>query len=168
MNCLECSMSSAIDVPNAAVGDCAYCGACVCLDHARVVTLQSSPIGVVPDVRTGARRITCTTCYSAGAWREGRDPGRGGPEGWRRQEIGNGFRPSTAAEETPLVHIYGVSPCTRVCSQSAIIRVGPVSSTPSVTAGQPVTGESRTTQVHAKTALTSPTRKSRNSHPFPS
>src|ERR1700761_4090678 len=66
MNCLECSMSPAMDVPNAAIGDCAYCGAGVCLDHARVVTLQSSPLGVVPDVRTGARRITCTTCYSAG------------------------------------------------------------------------------------------------------
>ena len=66
MNCLECSMSPAIDVPNTAIGDCAYCGAGVCLDHARVVTLQSKRIGVVPDVRTGARRITCTTCYSAG------------------------------------------------------------------------------------------------------
>src|ERR1700733_9413542 len=66
MNCLECSMSPAIDVPNTATGDCAYCGAGVCLDHARVVTLQSTPIGVVPAVRTGARRITCTTCYSAG------------------------------------------------------------------------------------------------------
>jgi hypothetical protein len=66
MNCLECSMSPAIDVPNTATGDCAYCGAGVCLDHARVVTLQPRRIGVVPDVRTGARRITCTTCYSAG------------------------------------------------------------------------------------------------------
>ena len=66
MNCLECSMSPAIDVPNTAIGDCAYCGAGVCLDHARVVTLRPSRIGVVPDVRTGARRITCTTCYSEG------------------------------------------------------------------------------------------------------
>jgi hypothetical protein len=66
VNCLECSMSPTIDVPNTAAGDCAYCGAGVCLDHARVVTLQSNPIGVVPTVRTGARRITCTTCYSAG------------------------------------------------------------------------------------------------------
>ena len=66
MNCLECSMSPTIDVPNTAVGDCAYCGAGVCLDHARVVTLRPSHIGVVPDIRTGARRITCTTCYSAG------------------------------------------------------------------------------------------------------
>jgi hypothetical protein len=59
-------MSPTIDVPNTAVGDCAYCGAGVCLDHARVVTLRPSHIGVVPDIRTGARRITCTTCYSAG------------------------------------------------------------------------------------------------------
>jgi hypothetical protein len=66
MNCLECSMSPAIDVPNTAAADCAYCGAGVCLDHARVVSLQSNPIGVVPTVRAGARRITCTTCYSAG------------------------------------------------------------------------------------------------------
>jgi hypothetical protein len=66
MNCLECSMSPAIDVPNTAIGDCAYCGAGVCLDHARVVALRSNPLGVVPTVRTGARRITCTTCYSAG------------------------------------------------------------------------------------------------------
>jgi hypothetical protein len=66
MNCLECSVSPTIDVPNTAVGDCAYCGAGVCLDHARVIKLHSQPLGVVPDVRTGERRITCTTCYSAG------------------------------------------------------------------------------------------------------
>jgi hypothetical protein len=66
MNCLECSMSPAIDVPNTATGDCAYCGAAVCLDHARVVALKPARIGVVPDARRGARRITCTTCYSVG------------------------------------------------------------------------------------------------------
>jgi hypothetical protein len=66
MNCLECSMSPAIDVPMAAIGDCAYCGAGVCLDHARVIMLRSNPIGVVPGVRCRERRITCTTCYSAG------------------------------------------------------------------------------------------------------
>jgi hypothetical protein len=66
MNCLECSMSPAIDVPMTAVGDCAYCGAGVCLDHARVIRLSPQPIGVVPVVRTGERRITCTTCYSGG------------------------------------------------------------------------------------------------------
>jgi hypothetical protein len=66
MNCLECSMSPTIDVPNTATGDCAYCGAGVCLDHARVVTLKPTRIGVVPDARTGARRITCTTCYAVG------------------------------------------------------------------------------------------------------
>ena len=66
MNCLECSMSPAIDVPNTATGDCAYCGAGVCLDHARVVALKPTRIGVVPDSRKGARRITCTTCYAIG------------------------------------------------------------------------------------------------------
>jgi hypothetical protein len=66
MNCLECTMSPAIDVPNTATADCAYCGAGVCLDHARVIAIQSNRIGVVPNVRTGVRRITCTTCYSAG------------------------------------------------------------------------------------------------------
>jgi hypothetical protein len=59
-------MSPAIDVPNTATGDCAYCGAGVCLDHARVLTLKSNPLGVVPVRQAGARRITCTTCYAAG------------------------------------------------------------------------------------------------------
>ena len=95
MNCLECSMSP-VDVPNAAVGDCAHCGAAVCLDHARVVTLQSSPIGVVPDVRTGARRITCTTCYSAGGL-EGERAGMLTVEAPRADAVRGEERASTAA-----------------------------------------------------------------------
>jgi hypothetical protein len=63
MNCLECSLSPTIDVPMTAIGDYAYCGAGVCLDHARVITFGRQQIGVVPEVRTGKRRIVCTTCY---------------------------------------------------------------------------------------------------------
>jgi hypothetical protein len=70
MNCLECSLSPAIDSPMAAVAGCAYCGAGVCLDHARVLMRRSQPVGVMPDIRGGGRRIACTTCCLAGR-REG-------------------------------------------------------------------------------------------------
>jgi hypothetical protein len=96
MNCLECSMSPAMDVPNTATADCAYCGAGVCLDHARVVTLQSNPVGVVPAVRTGARRITCTTCYSAGGL-EGEKAGMLTAAGPRAGATGAPARTSAAA-----------------------------------------------------------------------
>lgn len=43
MNCLECSVPTK-EVPNTAIGDCAYCGAGVCLDHARVIRLHSQPL----------------------------------------------------------------------------------------------------------------------------
>jgi hypothetical protein len=66
MNCLECSLSPETDIPMNAVGGCAYCGAGVCLDHARIVTFRPQPTGVVPESRS-ARRIMCTVCYASAA-----------------------------------------------------------------------------------------------------
>jgi hypothetical protein len=67
MNCLECSLSPSVGLPMTATGGCAYCGAGVCLDHARVVVPSRPPIGVVPQSRIGERRIVCTTCYEGSA-----------------------------------------------------------------------------------------------------
>jgi hypothetical protein len=67
MNCLECSLSPSVGLPMTATAGCAYCGAGVCLDHARVVTPGRPPIGVVPQSSVGERRIVCTTCYTGSA-----------------------------------------------------------------------------------------------------
>jgi hypothetical protein len=67
MDCLECSLSPSADIPMTAIGGCAYCGAGVCLDHARVVIPSRPPVGVVPPSRVGERRIVCTTCYAGAA-----------------------------------------------------------------------------------------------------
>ena len=67
MICLECSLSPTTDRPLVAIGGCAYCGAGVCLDHARLVELRAQPAGVVPELRRGARRILCTTCFATTA-----------------------------------------------------------------------------------------------------
>jgi hypothetical protein len=67
MNCLECSLSPSVGLPMTATGGCAYCGAGVCLDHARVVIPGRPPIGVVPQSSIGERRIVCTTCYAGSA-----------------------------------------------------------------------------------------------------
>jgi hypothetical protein len=64
MSCLECSLSST-DRPQTAIGGCAYCGTGVCFDRARLVEFSSQPIDVVPEPRSGARRILCTTCFAA-------------------------------------------------------------------------------------------------------
>jgi len=66
MYCLECTLSPAIDEPLTAIADCAYCGAGVCINHARVINIRTEPIGVVPQVRVGVRRILCTTDYASG------------------------------------------------------------------------------------------------------
>ena len=66
MYCLECTLSPAIDDPLTAIADCAYCGAGVCINHARVINVRPESMGVVPQVRVGVRRIVCTTDYSAG------------------------------------------------------------------------------------------------------
>jgi hypothetical protein len=63
MICLEC----AVDVNHAdgarpAIGCCAYCGAGICLDHARYIPLSPSPIGPAYQRRNGKRRFICTTC----------------------------------------------------------------------------------------------------------
>jgi hypothetical protein len=64
MDCMECWLSPAPDIPRTAIGSCTYCGAGICLDHARVLTIHRQPIGVVPQSRMGARRIVCTSCYA--------------------------------------------------------------------------------------------------------
>jgi hypothetical protein len=64
MNCLECSLSPSVDLLMTAAAGCAYCGAGVCLDHARVVIPGRPPIGRVPQSSVGERRIVCTTCYA--------------------------------------------------------------------------------------------------------
>jgi hypothetical protein len=63
MICLECAMH--IDNSSAArpaIGCCAYCGAGICLDHARHIPLAPSPIGPAFQHRNGKRRFICTTC----------------------------------------------------------------------------------------------------------
>ena len=67
MICLEHSLSPETDRPLTAIGSCAYCGAGVCLEHARLVEFRSQPISLVPELRNGARRILCTTCFAAAA-----------------------------------------------------------------------------------------------------
>ena len=64
MICLDCSLSPTVDRPPTAIGACAYCGAGVCLEHARLVEFRSQPISLVPELRNGARRILCTTCFA--------------------------------------------------------------------------------------------------------
>ena len=66
MNCLEYAtlMAATYKAP-AALACCVYCGAGICLDHARLVVLSAQPAGLVP--RRGARRIVCATCYIAPA-----------------------------------------------------------------------------------------------------
>jgi hypothetical protein len=64
MICLEHSLSPETDRPLTAIGSCAYCGAGVCLEHARLVEFRSQPISLVPELRNGARRILCTTCFA--------------------------------------------------------------------------------------------------------
>ena len=58
MNCLEYEtlMAATYKAP-AALACCVYCGAGICLDHARLVVLSAQPAGLVP--RRGARRIVC-------------------------------------------------------------------------------------------------------------
>ncbi|HEX3958656.1 MAG TPA: hypothetical protein VHZ03_18845 [Trebonia sp.] len=64
MNCLECATT--IDrstMAQPAIGCCAYCGAGMCLDHARYIRLTPPPpAGLVPSLWNGRRRIVCTTC----------------------------------------------------------------------------------------------------------
>jgi hypothetical protein len=45
-----------------AIGCCAYCGAGICLDHARHIPLAPAPIGPAYQRRNGKRRFICTTC----------------------------------------------------------------------------------------------------------
>ena len=63
MICLECATRTAPStMAQPAIGCCAYCGAGICLDHARYVPLSPLPIGVLPRPSTGKRRFVCTTC----------------------------------------------------------------------------------------------------------
>ena len=63
MICLECATNingSGSDRP--AIGCCAYCGAGICLDHARFIPVSPPPIGPAFQPRNGKRRFICTTC----------------------------------------------------------------------------------------------------------
>jgi hypothetical protein len=66
MNCLECAttMAATYTAPSA-IGCCAYCGAGICFDHARILALPGQPVGVVLRAERGARRVMCATCYAA-------------------------------------------------------------------------------------------------------
>lgn len=60
MNCIHCA-GTPHDGSKAAVGVCANCGSAACQDHARVVTAQAQPGGLVPS-RAAVRRVLCSSC----------------------------------------------------------------------------------------------------------
>ena len=63
MICLECATTIAQPTTSQpAIGCCAYCGAGICLDHARHIPLPPPPIGPAYQRRNGKRRFVCTTC----------------------------------------------------------------------------------------------------------
>lgn len=63
MICLECAIDVEASVAaRPAIGTCAYCGAGICLDHARWIPLAKAPIGPAYQHRNGKRRFICTTC----------------------------------------------------------------------------------------------------------
>lgn len=63
MNCLECATRIArTNLAQPAVGCCAYCGAGICLDHARYIPVAPRPVGVIPQLLNGRRRVVCATC----------------------------------------------------------------------------------------------------------
>jgi hypothetical protein len=63
MICLECAIDAAASMAaRPAIGTCAYCGAGICLDHARWIPLAPPPIGPAHPPRNGKRRFICTTC----------------------------------------------------------------------------------------------------------
>lgn len=63
MNCLECATRIArTSLAQPAIGCCAHCGAGICLDHARYIPLAQPPVGVIPRLLNGSRRVVCTTC----------------------------------------------------------------------------------------------------------
>lgn len=68
MNCLDCAtMIPQAPMARTAVSCCVYCGAGICLDHARFVMPYGRPVGVVPP--QGARRMLCTSCDAAAGLR---------------------------------------------------------------------------------------------------
>jgi hypothetical protein len=64
MNCLECATRIArTNLAQPAIGCCTYCGAGICLDHARYIPLPSPPpVGLVSRPGNGRRRVVCTKC----------------------------------------------------------------------------------------------------------
>jgi len=63
MICLECATDiDATSAARPAIGCCAYCGAGICLDHARHIPVTPPPIGPAFQSREGKRRFICTTC----------------------------------------------------------------------------------------------------------
>lgn len=62
MNCLECATTVPMtSMAQSAVGCCAYCGAGICLLHARFVPVAPRPIGLLPQM-SSRRRLVCTSC----------------------------------------------------------------------------------------------------------
>jgi hypothetical protein len=69
MNCLECATTTPMTyMVRGAISFCAYCGAGICLDHARFVDLPAHPVGLAAPPPSGARRILCTACHAAPAY----------------------------------------------------------------------------------------------------
>lgn len=64
MNCLECATRIArTNLAQPAIGCCTYCGAGICLDHARYIPLPPPPpVGLVPRLGNSRRRVVCTSC----------------------------------------------------------------------------------------------------------
>jgi hypothetical protein len=63
MNCLECATRIArTSLAQPAIGCCALCGAGICLDHARYIPIAPRPVGVLPQLLNGRRRVVCATC----------------------------------------------------------------------------------------------------------
>ena len=64
MNCFEHAIATP-GTANTAFACCAYCGAALCLEHARLITLPAPPPpGLVVRTTAGARRILCPSCYA--------------------------------------------------------------------------------------------------------
>jgi hypothetical protein len=63
MNCLECATRIArTALAQPAVGSCVFCGAGICLDHARYIPVAPRPVGLVPQLSNCRRQVVCTSC----------------------------------------------------------------------------------------------------------
>jgi len=96
MNCLDCAtMIPMAAMDRAAIGCCTYCGAGICLDHARFILPYGRPVGVVP--AQGARRVLCTSCDAAAGLRGEMVTGRAVRADGRGRTSGRSFAVPTLA-----------------------------------------------------------------------